>query len=556
MFVATSKIIFVLGGVMSGVGKGITTAGIAATLKASGHSVTAMKIDPYLNVDAGTMNPTEHGEVFVTKDGLETDQDLGHYERFLNQDIPRSNYMTTGMVYRSVIERERRLGYGGDCVEVVPHITDEIEQRIVRVLSEQKPDFLLVEVGGTVGEYQNSVYLETARIMKLKWPGRVLFVLVSYFPIPQALGEMKTKPTQNAVRALNGVGIQPDLIVGRSSGSLDEVRKKKVSVFCNVRPQDIISAPDLVSIYDVPGQFAKEHVVERIHEKLEMPQTITDLSAWERLSETIHGDLPILRIGIVGKYFGSGDYVLRDSYISVLEALKHAGWGVGRSVSLEWLDAEKFQTITALEELSDYHGIVVPGGFGSRGIEGKINVIGYLRKNNIPFLGLCYGMQLAVVDFARNVMGLDRAHTTEIDPATPHPVITTMTDQVQNLKYGRVGGSMRLGQYACTLQKASLSRRAYKNDHIVERHRHRYEVNPEYVSQLEKNGLRIAGTNPESGLVEIIELPNHAFFVGTQFHPEFQSKPLAPHLLFEAFMSAASTQRVKNASAPLVTTKK
>ncbi|MDO8495840.1 MAG: CTP synthase [bacterium] len=535
-----TKFIFVAGGVMSGIGKGITVASTGRILENYGFNVTAVKIDPYLNVDAGTMNPTEHGEVFVTEDGMESDQDLGNYERFLNKDILRDNYMTSGSLYRAVIDRERNLKYGGKCVQIIPHVTDEIEERLLKVAKKTKADFVLVEIGGTVGEYENLLFLETGRIMKLKMPGQILFMLVSYLPIPAMIGEMKTKPTQHAVRSMNYAGIQPDIIIARSSQPLDNIRKQKVSIFCNVAVPDVISAPDINSIYEVPVNFEKDNLGKRILEKLDLKPRSKKSGQWNNLVKNIKTSSKPVRIGIVGKYFGTGDFMLADSYISVIEAVKHAAWLLKRHPEIIWLNAETYEkTPAALEELKKLDGVIVPGGFGSRGVEGKILAINYVRNNNIPFLGLCYGLQLAVVEFARNVCGLKDAHTTEVNKNTPHPVITTMPDQVAKIKEKNLGGSMRLGGYKCRLIKDSLSRKLYGKDLISERHRHRYEVSNDYVKKLEAKGLKVAGINPERKLVEIIELPKHKFFVATQFHPELKSRPLNPHPLFVGLIKSA-----------------
>jgi len=530
---------------MSGIGKGVTIASTARILKDYGFKVTAVKIDPYLNVDAGTMNPTEHGEVFVTDDGLETDQDIGNYERFLDQDILRDNYMTTGSVYQAVINRERNLGYKGKCVEIIPHITNEVRDRLLKVAKKNKADFVLVEIGGTVGEYQNSTFLEAARIMKLEMPRQVLFMLVSYFPIPKMVGEMKTKPTQHAVRTMNSAGIQPDIIIARSSMPLDDVRKRKVSVFCNMDYRDIISAPDIEgSIYEIPVNFEKDNIGRRILKKFNLAPNQKNFRKWNNLVASIKSSKMPVKIGIVGKYFGTGDFILPDSYLSVIEAVKHASWSLGRKPEITWLDAESYEKSAswrtkAVEELKNCHGVIVPGGFGKRGIEGKIKAINYLRKNNIPFLGLCYGLQLATIEFARNVCGLPDAHTTEINPKTSNPVICTMAEQVEKIKEKNMGGSMRLGACDCRLHPESLSRKLYGTDKVSERHRHRYEVNNNFRKQLEAEGLLVAGVNPKQNLVEIIELPKHKFFVGTQFHPEFKSRPLSPHPLFKGFIQAA-----------------
>ena len=529
---------------MSGIGKGVTVASTARILKDYGFSVTAVKIDPYLNVDAGTMNPTEHGEVFVTDDGLETDQDIGNYERFLGQDILRDNYMTTGSVYQAVINRERNLEYKGKCVEIIPHVTDEVRERLLKVAKKNKADFVLVEIGGTVGEYQNSIFLEAARIMKLETVGQVLFMLVSYFPIPRMVGEMKTKPTQHAVRAMNSAGIQPDIIIARSSVSLDDIRKRKVSVFCNMDYQDIISAPDIEgSIYEIPLNFEKDNLGRRILKKFNLIPNQKNFRRWNNMVSSVKSSKKPIKIGIVGKYFGTGDFILSDSYLSVIEAVKHASWSLDRKPEITWLDAESYEKNPKnLEDLKNFQGIIVPGGFGKRGVEGKIKVINFVRENGIPFLGLCYGLQLATIEFARNVCGMIDAHTTEVNPKTSKPVICTMAEQVMKIKEKNMGGSMRLGACDCKLHPESLSRKLYGLDKISERHRHRYEVNNNFRKQLETRGLLIAGMNPKQNLVEIIEIPDHKFFVATQFHPEFKSRPLSPHPLFVGFIQASGTK--------------
>ena len=535
-----TRFVFVAGGVMSGIGKGITVASTARILADYGFRVSCVKIDPYLNVDAGTMNPTEHGEVFVTRDGMETDQDIGNYERFLDADILRTNYMTQGQVYLSVIQRERALQYGGKCVEPYPHILDEIRTRLERAARASRADILLVEVGGTVGEYQNALFLEAARLMKHTMPGRVLFMLVSYFPIPAMIGEMKTKPTQNAVRQMQAAGIQPDIIIARSSRPLDAPRKEKVAVFCNVQARDIISAPDIRSIYEVPVNFERDHLGRRLLEKFGLRSRRGLSPAWRGLVRRIRRAAKPVRIGIVGKYFGTGDFLLADSYLSVIEAIKHAAWHLGRSPDIVWLNAEQYEADPrSVRELDALDAVIVPGGFGSRGVEGKITAIRRCREQGIPFLGLCYGMQLATVEFARHVCGLRGAHTTEVAPATKHPVISTMEEQKAHIREGALGGTMRLGAFACRLADGSVARELYGRDVIEERHRHRYELNNAYRERLREKGLRIAGLNPERDLVEVVELPGHPFFVGTQFHPELTSRPLAPHPLFIGLLEAA-----------------
>jgi len=535
-----TKFIFVAGGVMSGIGKGIAVSSIGRILKSKGFKVTAIKIDPYINVDAGTMNPIEHGEVFVTDDGLECDQDVGNYERFLDENIYSDNYLTTGRIYQAVIERERNLGYHGRCVEVVPDIPNEVISRINKVKRKTKADFVLIEIGGTIGEYQNMLFLETARIMKLLFPKDVLFILVSYLPVPKIIGEMKTKPTQYAVRTLNSAGIQPDIILARSTVSLDEVRKRKISLFCNVHLKDVISAPDIETIYEVPFNFEKENLGNLILKKLKMKQRKKDLKEWEALIRRIKSTKKVVKIGIAGKYFETGKFTLMDSYISVIEAIKHAAYSLKRKPEIFWLSAERYEKNPQLiKELKNYNGIIVPGGFGKRGVEGKIKVISFCRKNKIPFLGLCLGMQLAVVEFARNVCGLKDANSTEFLPNSQHPVINIISEQKKLLKNKKYGGTMRLGAYKCKLAPNTISYKVYKSEIIFERHRHRYELDNRYREILEKNGLQIAGVNPEKNLVEIIEIKNHPFFVATQFHPEFKSRPLNPHPLFKEFIRAS-----------------
>lgn len=525
---------------MSGIGKGITTASIARILKSKGFGATCVKIDPYLNVDAGTMNPIEHGEVFVTDDGMECDQDIGNYERFLDENIFAQNYMTSGSVYLSVINRERTLGYGGKCVETVPHIPEEVIGRLQNVASKTRADFVLVEIGGTAGEYQNLVFFEAARMLKLRNPDKVIFILVSYFPIPKLMGEMKTKPTQYAVRILNSSGIQPDFIMARSEVPLDEPRKRKLSVFCNMHPEDIISAPDILSIYQAPLNFEKDKIGRKILAKFGLREKKNDLKDWARMFSRSQHAKKTVKIGIVGKYFGTGKFTLPDSYISVIESIKHAAWELGASPEIHWLDGEIYEKDKKkmTKELGGMDGIIVPGGFGTRAVEGKIRAIEYARENLKPFLGLCYGMQLAVVEFARNVAGMPGANTTEVNPKTKYPVIDVMADQKEKYLKKNLGGTMRLGAYNCELKEGTIAWRAYKANKISERHRHRYEFNNALKEVLESKGLVSSGINPESRLVEIIELPKHPFFLGTQFHPEFKSRPLSPHPLFREFIRA------------------
>ncbi len=525
---------------MSGVGKGVAVASIGKIIQSRGFRVTAIKIDPYVNVDAGTMNPTEHGEVFVLDQGTECDQDMGNYERFLNVDLPALNYMTTGSIYESIIHRERNMGYGGHCVEVVPHVPLEIIDRIEKALKSARADFITVEIGGTVGEYQNILFLEAARMLKLKRPDDVLFVLVSYLPVPGKIGEMKTKPTQYAVRTLNSAGIQPDIILARSVVPLDKKRKEKIALNCNMHQEDVISAPDIETIYEVPLNFEKDRLSDRIFKKLKLKPKKRDMRSWANFVAKIQTAKKTVRVGIVGKYFGTGNFILADSYISVIEAIKHAAFSLKRRPVIDWLDAEEYERRPAkLAQLKKYGGIIVPGGFGTRGVEGKIKVIEFCRKNKIPYLGLCYGMQLACVEFARHVCGLKRAHTTEIKKDTPYPVIDLMLEQKKALAEDRYGGTMRLGAYWCKLLPGTLARHYYRREIISERHRHRYEFNNKFRELMVKKGLMVSGLNPERDLVEIVELKNHPFFVGTQFHPEFKSRPLSPHPLFLEFIRAA-----------------
>lgn len=543
------KYIFISGGVMSGIGKGIATASIGKILQSKGFAVSAVKIDPYVNVDAGTMNPIEHGEVFVTEDGTECDQDIGHYERFLNVNLTSDNYITTGRVYQAVINRERNLEYQGKCVEVVPHIPEEVISRIEKVRKKTKADFVLIEIGGTVGEYQNLLFLEAARMMRLSNPKGVLFILVSYLPVPKMIGEMKTKPTQYAVRSLNMAGIQPDIIIARSQSPVDKPRKRKISTFCNVSEEDVISAPDIASIYEVPVNFEKENLGNLILDKMNLRTRKNNLKSWKNLIKTVKTAKKKVRIGIVGKYFETGKFTLMDSYISVIEAIKQASWLHKRKPEIVWLSAGKYEKDSkSVKELKNYDGVIVPGGFGSRGVEGKIKAIGFCRKNKIPFLGLCLGLQLAVIEFARNVCGLKSANSTEFSKNCQVPVIDVLPEQKVLLKEKNYGGTMRLGAYKCKVMPKTISFKAYglslkpksldKPLSISERHRHRYELNNEFREKLESKGMVMAGINPERDLVEIIELKNHSFFVGTQFHPEFQTKPLNPHPLYREFIRA------------------
>ena len=521
---------------MSGVGKGVATASIGRILKSKGLGVTAVKIDPYVNVDAGTMNPTEHGEVFVLEDGWECDQDLGNYERFLDQNLSKVNCITTGSTYLSVINKERALKYGGKCVEVVPHIPLQIIEDINKAARKDRANIVLIEIGGTVGEYQNLLFLEAARMLKLRAPKDVLIILVGYLPMRSKDNELKTKPTQYAVRTLNSTGLQPDIILARAVVPLDKKRKEKIAINCGLDERDVISAPDVESIYEVPLNLEKADISRRILQKLSFKSGKSDLKDFGRLVRKIKRAKDEVRIGIVGKYFGTGDFILADAYLSVIEAIKHASYFLNRKSIIDWVDAGK------LRDLQKYDGIVIPGGFGGRDVEGKIRAIRYAREKKVPLLGLCYGMQLVVIEFARNVGGLKKANSTEIRKDASQPVIDIIPEQLKRISVGEYGGTMRLGAYPALLEKGSIARFAYKKDRIIERHRHRYEVNPKYIKKLEAKGLIFSGKSPDGVLMEIAELPRsqHPFFVGTQFHPELTSRPFNPNPLFREFIRAAA----------------
>jgi CTP synthase len=547
---ANHKYIFVIGGVMSGVGKGIAVSSMGLILKSRGYEVNLVKIDPYLNVDAGTMNPTEHGEVFVLSSGLETDQDMGNYERFLGRDLGPEDYMTGGMVYQTVIENERALKYGGKCVEAIPHVRDEILRRLKAAASHNGSRVSVVEIGGTVGDFQNALFIEAARVLKMEQPDDVLFGIVSYLPTPTTLGEMKTKPTQNAVRQLNAYGIQPDFLIARANRPLDDKRKEKLAVSVSVRADRIISAPDVASIYDVPLNFEKDRFGDILVRALGLPEGKgTDMKEWEAFVERTKTAASEVKIGIVGKYFDTGDYVLSDAYLSVIEALKFSAAKVGVRAVIDWVNAKEFEKGKGIERLSEYDGVLVPGGFGESGIEGKINAIRFARENKIPYFGLCYGMQLAVIEYARNVLGIKDAHTVEIAPETENPVVDVMPDQKILLADGNYGGTMRLGSYQARLTKGTIAENAYGAAQIEERHRHRYEINPEYVERTEKGGIIFSGKSPDGVLMEIAELSSdvHPFFLGTQFHPELKARPLSPHPLFSAFLEAAKKRSKESA---------
>jgi len=532
--------IIVTGGVISGLGKGITTASIGKILQNHGYKVTAIKIDPYINFDAGTLRPTEHGEVWVTEDGGEIDQDLGHYERFLDINIPKCNNITTGQVYSAVIEKERSGKYLGKTVQPIPHVTDEIKRRIRLPSEEAKFDFVLVEIGGTVGDYENVLFLEAVRQMKHEGE-KVIYVHVTYVPVLKSLGEAKTKPTQHSVKLLREIGIQPDFIITRSEKPLDDVRKEKIALFCNVLNEDVISDSNIDNVYGVPLLFEDQELCKKILKKLGLRKEEIDLNSWRNYLAKIRKLDKKVRIGIVGKYFDIGAFKLSDSYISVIEAVKHAAWNNNVRPEIEWIDSKTFEKQPRkIVNLKKVDGIIVPGGFGLSGVEGKIATIKYARENNIPYLGLCLGMQLAVVEYARNVCGLKGANTTEVDKNTLYPVIDFIPDQVKIVTESRYGATMRLGAYPALLTEGTLVRKLYDDQHkIYERHRHRYEVNPAYIETLEKKGFVFSGRSPDGVLMEFMELPGHPYFTGTQAHPEFKSRPMKPAPLFDGLIKAA-----------------
>jgi len=544
------KYIFVSGGVISGLGKGITTASISLLLKSIGLRVSPIKADPYLNVDAGTMNPVIHGETFVTEDGMETDQDLGHYERFLNEDLSRLNYMTSGQIYWSVIKRERSLDYHGICVETIPHIPEEILKRLELLVKEKNAEVVVLEIGGTVGEYQNAMFLEAARELKLKNPADVLNIHVAYLPLPPSLGELKSKPVQTSVHLLHEAGIQPDIIIGRAEKPVDLVRKKKISTFSNVSLQDVFSNPDVNSIYEIPLILENQGIVIRILNKFGLKKKSPHLEEWINFVKKVKKARKKVKIGIVGKYFRSGDFSLEDSYVCVIEAVKQGAWWNEVKAEITWIDSLEIER-KGTEILKKFDGLIVPQGWGTRGVEGKIETARFARENNVPYLGLCFGMQLAMVEFGRHCCGFKQANSEEINPCTPYPIIHIMPDQKEYLQQRQYGGTIRLGAWPCKLLKGSKLREIYEKYssfpfssyphpqvHINERHRHRYEFNQEYRKVFEKNGVLFSGISPDGKLIEAVELPSHPFFIGTQFHPEFKSRPLSPHPLFLEFIKA------------------
>ena len=530
--------IFITGGVFSGLGKGIATASIGKILQSRGFKVTCIKIDPYINVDAGTLRPTEHGEVFVTEDGGETDEDLGHYERFLDINLSKENNITTGKIYGEVIKNEREGKYLGKTVEAIPHLTNEINRRIRDIGKQTGVDFVLIEIGGTVGEYQNEVYYRAARIMKNEGE-QVLFCHLVYLPIPEHLGEMKTKPAQQSVEMLGRLGIQSDFIICRAKYAIDEKRKEKIATFCNVSKEDIISNPDLDYSYKLPIIFEEQNFGEKILKKFNLGGKEKDLTSWREFAAKLENSTKKIKIGIIGKYFDTGDFKLADSYVSVIEAVKHTCAKNEAKAEILWIDSKDFEKDEKnLEILKDIQGIIIPGGFGNSGVEGKILAIKYARENNIPFLGLCYGLQLAVVEFARNVCKLEKANSTEIDPKTPYPIIDFLPWQKKLIKENKYGATMRLGGQIVKIEEDTLAFKLYGKNEIVERFRHRYEISPDYVEILEKNGFLFSGSTSDGKIKQIGEISNHKYFIGTQFHPEFTSRPLKPNPLFDGFIKA------------------
>jgi len=527
-----TKYIFVTGGVVSSLGKGITAASLGRLLKNRGLSVSIQKFDPYLNVDPGTMSPYQHGEVFVTDDGSETDLDLGHYERFIDENLSKSSNVTTGKVYWSVISKERKGDYLGGTVQVIPHITNEIKERVFRASKERDVDIVITEIGGTVGDIESLPFLEAIRQIKYDVGGdNVLFIHVTLVPFLSRAGELKTKPTQHSVKELRSIGIQPDIIVCRSERELSNDLKNKIGLFCNVEGRAVIQNLDADSLYEVPLMLHKEGLDTLTCEKLKLNCGEVDNSKWEDMVYRMKNLKKHVKIALVGKYVE-----LHDAYISVVEALSHGGLANDAEVEVKWVNAIHLNKDNIQEKLSDVDGILVPGGFGTRGIEGKILAINYARTNDIPFLGLCLGMQTAVIEFARNVLGLEDANSTEFDPDTANPVIDIMPEQKD---IDEMGGTMRLGLYPARLKEGSSAMEAYGQELIYERHRHRYEFNNQYINDFEKEGMAFTGINPNKQLVEIIEIPANKWFVATQFHPELKSRPNNPHPLFVGFIKAS-----------------
>jgi len=536
-----TKYIFISGGVLSGLGKGLVSASLSLLLKQRGYKVTPVKCENYLNIDAGLINPIEHGDTFLCEDGAETDMDLGTYENFLDINLSIDNFITMGQIYKTVIDKERNFEYNGEDVEAIPHVTDEIINRIKSVGVKNKADIVMIELGGTAGEYQNVLYYEASRIMKLRHKDTVLHIHVSYLPIPKHLGEPKTKPTQLSVKFLNSMGIQPDFIVARSNQGLDQRRRERFALFCNIEPPNIIFSPDLDNIYELPLILEDQQFSKKVLNKINLKPKKLNLNSWKNLVKKINSKKDkTVTVAVVGKYFSTGKYHLSDSYAALFNALKHAGWQNNVNLKIKEINSEKING-RAKEILQDVDAIIVPIGWGPRGVDGMIEAIKYARENKIPFLGLCYGMQLAVVEYARNKANLAKAHSTEVNPKTPHPVIHIIPQQKRNLKARAYGGTMRLGSWDCKLKPNTYAHKIYKKKLVSERHRHRYEFNNKYAKELESAGLIISGRSTKENLVEIIELPEkeHPFFIGTQGHPEYKSRPLKPHPIFVEFIKKA-----------------
>lgn len=537
----STKYIFISGGVLSSLGKGITTSSLALLLQAKGYKVTVVKCENYLNIDSGLINPLEHGDAFLCEDGTETDMDLGNYERFLGKNLGSHNFVTMGQIYKAVIDRERENGYGGEDIEAIPHVTDEIIARIKSAAEQDLAEICLVELGGTAGEYQNVLYYEASRIMKLKGNDTVVHVHVSYLPTPAHVGEPKTKPTQLSVKQLNAMSIQPDFLVARSEHALDVRRRDRLALFCNMHAEDVIVNQDLPSIYQVPLSFHEQGFDTKVLTKLGLPDKPSELAAWQAfVKKALAKKTKSLTLAIVGKYFKTGDYNLKDSYHALFEALDHASIHAGIELNIRSINSEVIEK-EGTKQLEGVDAIIVPIGWGARGTEGKITAITYAREHKIPYLGLCYGLQLATIEYARNVVGLKGASSTEIDPNTSHPIVH---DIPFDPKYQRIKGngvSMRLGGYVCHLKEGTLAHQIYGTTAISERHRHRYEVNNAYRQQLEDAGLVVSGTSPDDFFVEMIELPKdeHPFFLATQAHPEYKSRPLTPHPVFTSFLNSA-----------------
>ena len=536
-----TKYIFISGGVLSSLGKGITTSSLAMLLQAKGYSVTVVKCENYLNIDSGLINPLEHGDAFLCEDGTETDMDLGNYERFLGKNLGSHNFVTMGQIYKAVIDRERENEYGGEDIEAIPHVTDEIISRIKSAAEADSAEICLVELGGTAGEYQNVLYYEASRIMKLREKDTVVHVHVSYLPTPQHIGEPKTKPTQLSVKQLNAMSIQPDFLVARTEGDLDERRRERLALFCNLHPEDVIVNRDLPSIYQVPLEFRAQGFDTKVLAKLGLADNPGEIKEWEELvKKALSQKSKKIKVAIVGKYFRTGDYNLKDSYHALFEALDHASIHTGIELEIKSINSEVIEK-EGTAQLDDVQAIIVPIGWGARGTEGKIAAIKYAREKKIPYLGLCYGLQLAAIEYARNVVGLDGANSTEINPETKYPIVH---DIPFDPKYQRIKGngvSMRLGTYISILKPGTLAAKIYEKTEISERHRHRYEVNNDYRKALTDKGFVISGTSPDDFFVEMIELTQdvHPFFIATQAHPEYKSRPLAPHPVFLAFLKAA-----------------